>query len=161
MNRMIRIYKSTVTIHRFCNRNTLLLQNFDVQKRFQTNGNIDALNKILNSNEIIPNNINETIGQQYFSFLSDSPIIHKIEEFVVYLHDLTGQSWTFNILFTAFMLRLLICFPLRIYGEKVRAKHTNLQPVIHAKVMEKLRKNGVRVPTKEMFNKEVDKSRNK
>ncbi|RNA37012.1 mitochondrial inner membrane COX18 isoform X2 [Brachionus plicatilis] len=65
---------------------------------------------------------------QKFSFITDSPIAHTCEELITSLHDILSLEWSSTIFLTAFLFRLSICFPIKVYQEHLMAKLANLQP---------------------------------
>ena len=121
----------------FMNKNEFLI-NLNIQKRLQSNDF-----KVI---EIDRSMVNE-FGDKT-SWISDSPITHFVEQMITNMHDFTGVSWTFNIILSALMLRLFICFPLRIHNEVIRARQENLRPAIKRKVEEQLDKAGFRTVQK-------------
>ena len=127
--------RNFANILRFSNRNAFLIHNFNIQKRFQSNS--FSANEILNSNGILDQSVSASS-----SILSDLHFTQFIENAVTSFHDLTGISWTLNIFISAFMLRMFICFPLRIHNEHIRAKQENLEPEISMQTNEELKKLG-------------------
>ena len=112
------------------NKNEFLIHNFIIQKRLQSNGN--------NLQEID----GPVKGIPVKNWIADSPITQFIEDSITSLHDLTGFSWTANIIVSVIMFRFLICLPLRIQNESLRARQENLKPTIELKTRERLNKAG-------------------
>lgn len=77
---------------------------------------------------------------QKFSFITDSPIAHTCEELITSLHDILSLEWSSTIFLTAFLFRLSICFPIKVYQEHLMAKLANLQPKLN-EILEKNFKN--------------------
>lgn len=64
------------------------------------------------------------------NLFSDSPITQLVEEFLINFHDMCSLEWSSTIFLSALFLRVALCFPFRIYQERLQAKGINLQPVI-------------------------------
>jgi hypothetical protein len=61
-------------------------------------------------------------------FIADSPITRFFENALIDLHDLASLEWPTTIFIAALMFRLAVCFPIKIYQERIMAKLLNLQP---------------------------------
>jgi inner membrane protein COX18 len=73
-------------------------------------------------------------SSNYFSnkigIFSDSPITNGFTDLIVSLHDLGSFEWSSTIMITALIFRLSVCFPIKIYQEKIVARMINIQPKI-------------------------------
>lgn len=61
---------------------------------------------------------------------SESPITDVCTDLIVGLHDFGAFEWSSTIMVTALVFRLSVCFPIKVYQEKLVARMINLQPKI-------------------------------
>ncbi len=69
-------------------------------------------------------------GASQFGIIADSPITRLAEGFLINLHDMSGMEWTSTIFLAALLFRLSICFPIRVYQERLMAKLLNVQSYV-------------------------------
>lgn len=117
-----------------------------IQKRFDSTSstNIQHVKLIAPESETM---INTTVDStNRVGFITDSPITHTFEDLLMNLHDSLSLEWSSTIFLAAFLFRLSIGFPIRIYQEHLMAKLAELQPKIKEateKSIEKIRKSSV------------------
>ena len=65
-----------------------------------------------------------------FGFITDAPVTRLFENLLIDLHDVGDLEWATTIFIAAFVFRLGVCFPMRIYQEKIMAKLCNSRDLI-------------------------------
>ena len=79
------------------------------------------------------------------NFMSDSPIVQSFEEMLISLHDSGAFDWSTTVMLATIAFRLAVCFPFRVYQERINAKAVNLQPYIK----QMIEKRNISATTKE------------
>ena len=77
-----------------------------------------------------PNVINTESSSNPFGFINDSPFARFFENSLIDLHDFGSIEWSTTIVCAAVVFRIFICFPIKIYQDKLSAKLINIQPKI-------------------------------
>lgn len=90
-------------------------------------------------NEILTNDaggfVNGTVNK--LSFLADAPFTHAIENALISLHSLDVLTWPATIFVAAFCFRLFVCFPIKVYQERLMARLINVQARVREQFEEK------------------------
>jgi membrane protein insertase Oxa1/YidC/SpoIIIJ len=80
------------------------------------------------------NLITDTVSSDYISnkisIFSDSPITDVCTDLIISLHDQGVFEWSSTIMISALLFRLSVCFPIKVYQEKLVARMINIQPKI-------------------------------
>lgn len=76
-------------------------------------------------------------GQNSFGFIADSPLTRLAESFLIDLHDVACLEWSGTIFVAALLFRASVCFPIKVYQERLMARLLNVQP----KINELIKKN--------------------
>ena len=75
------------------------------------------------------------------------------------LHELGGLEWSTTIFLAALLFRLSVCFPIKIYQEKLMAKLLNIQPIVNDAIRKNNKSNKknsfMNSKKKDIFNKKV------
>lgn len=82
------------------------------------------------------------------------------ENFLIEMHDLGGLEWSTTIFLAAFLFRLSICLPIKVYQEKLMAKLLNIQPIVNDAIRKNNKANNksslmMNSKMKKIFNKKV------
>jgi hypothetical protein len=96
------------------------------------------------------NQMPETVDK-VANIFSDMPWTHLAENILINFHDLTSFEWSSAIFFSALFLRIAVCFPMRIYQERLQAKGLNLQPLVKEAVEKSLKNTESNQLTKNDF----------
>ena len=67
------------------------------------------------------------------------PWTHLAENLLINFHDMSSLEWSSTIFFSALFLRIAVCFPMRVYQERLQAKGLNLQPLVKEAVEKSLK----------------------
>lgn len=109
-----------------------------VQKRY----NSDVGNEIATSGESSFSSVTDSGGfvnntVEKLSILSEAPFTHAIENVLLGIHGVDMLSWPATIFVAAFLFRLSICFPIKVYQERMIAKLINVQARVRDQFEEK------------------------
>lgn len=115
--------------HSFLNKNHFLSTIPNIFNQIRLNSTSDPKIKTVETTSLESEMINTNYSQK-FSFISDSPITHTFEDLLTSMHDCLSLEWSSTIFLTAFLFRISICFPVKVYQEHLMAKIVNLQPRI-------------------------------
>jgi hypothetical protein len=96
-----------------------------------TKNNLPILGASLNLNQKRYDSTSTGTIEKSFGLMSESPFTQSIENILINLHDLGSIEWSGAIFLAALTFRLAICFPIKIFQERISAKITNIQPKIN------------------------------
>ena len=85
------------------------------------------------------------------NIFSDMPWTHLAENLLINFHDMSSLEWSSTIFFSALFLRIAVCFPMRVYQERLQAKGLNLQPLVKEAVEKSLKNTENNQLTKKDF----------
>lgn len=133
---MNRIIGKNIFYCSFSHKNILLynIPKYSAQYRYNSTSSPKIKNVEISSLE---SKMTIDTDPQKFSFITDSPITHGCEEILISLHDFLSLDWSSSIFLAAFLFRVSVCLPIKVYQEHLMAKLVNLQP----KINEALEKN--------------------
>jgi hypothetical protein len=109
----------------------------------ETLGSISSSNRNFSSTRVcqdLPGKFNEANvisdalpmpGQNSFGFIADSPLCRLAENFLIDLHEVSALEWSGTIFVAALLFRVSVCFPIKVYQERLMAKLLNIQPTIN------------------------------
>lgn len=84
-----------------------------------------------NEANVISDGLQAPGGQSSFGFIADSPLTRLAERFLIDLHDVACLEWSGTIFIAALLFRTAVCFPIKIYQERLMARLLNVQPKIN------------------------------